>query len=115
MRFAEAVTRLAHEQSGRVIALLAHRFGDLDLADESVQDAVVAALDWDEVPANPAAWLYTVAHNRAVDRLRRAAAARRRLLAAAPDLTAPQSPDEEDPMIVEHSDVGDEHLRLMLL
>jgi RNA polymerase sigma-70 factor (ECF subfamily) len=113
-RFPEAVTRLAREESGRVIALLAHRFGDLDLADESVQDALVAALDWAEVPANPAGWLYTVAHNRAIDRLRRAASARRRLREVAPDLL-PYESDEEEPMIVEHSDVGDEQVRLMLL
>ena len=111
--FPEAVTRLAREESGHVLALLAHRFGDLDLADESVQDALLAASQWREVPTNPAGWLYTVAHNRAVDRLRRAAAERRRLQAASYALTLPH--EEEQEMIVEHSDVGDEHLRLVLL
>ncbi|UFS60922.1 RNA polymerase sigma factor [Subtercola endophyticus] len=118
----EAVTRLAREQSGRVLALLAARFGDLDLADEAVQDALLAASGWKHVPDNPPAWLYTVARNNAIDRLRRAAAERRRLLAAAPDLTGRVSfaePEhaalEEEPMIVEHSEVGDEQLRLMLL
>lgn len=113
-QFGEAVTRLAREESGRVLALLANRLGDLDLADESVQDALVEALSWTVVPDNPAAWLYTVARNRAIDRLRRQDVARRRLLAAAPDLVlAPH--DEEPDMIVDHSDVGDEHLRLVLL
>jgi len=116
--FDEAVTRLAREESGHVLALLAHRFGDLDLADEAVQDALLAAASWEVVPANPAGWLYTVAHNRAVDRLRRAAAERRRLQAASFTLTLP---DEEEPemhatnSVVEHSDVGDERLRLVLL
>jgi len=112
--FPEIVTKLAREESGHVIALLAHRFGDLDLADESVQDALLAAAQWQVVPANPAGWLYTVAHNRAVDRLRRAAAERRRLQAASYALTLPQAEEETD-MIVEHSDVGDEKLRLVLL
>ena len=107
------VTRLAREEGGHVLALLAHRFGDLDLADEAVQDALLAAASWTSVPANPAGWLYTVAHNRAVDRLRRAAAERRRLQSASYLLTLPET--EEPDMIVEHSDVGDEHLRLVLL
>jgi RNA polymerase sigma-70 factor (ECF subfamily) len=120
-RFPEAVTRLAREESGHVLALLAHRFGDLDLADEAVQDALTEALGWSAVPDNPSAWLYTVARNRAIDRLRRDAAARRRLLASAPEIVqAHQSDDhhddaEEDHMIVDRSDVGDEQLRLMLL
>ena len=59
---AEAVTRLAREEGGRVTAILAHRYADLDLADESVQDALVEALGtWPTrgVPDNPAAWLLT--------------------------------------------------------
>ena len=96
-----------------MLALLAHRFGDLDLADECVQDALVAAAAWTTVPANPAGWLYTVAYHRAIDRLRRAAAERRRLQAASYLLALPT--EEEPDMVVEHSDVGDEHLRLVLL
>jgi RNA polymerase sigma-70 factor (ECF subfamily) len=111
----EAVTRLAREESGHVLALLTHRFGDLDLADEAVQDALVEALAWTTVPDNPAAWLYTVAKNRAIDRLRRQETARRRLAAAAPDLVAETEREEEPDMIVDHADVGDEHLRLVLL
>ena len=112
-----AVTRLAREEGGHVLALLAARFGDLDLADEAVQDALVRAVEtWPArgVPDDPAAWLYRVAHNTAVDRLRRAASAARRLADAAPDLV--REPDEpEEVPIVEHSAVGDEQLRLMLL
>jgi len=118
----EAVARLARDESGHVLALLAHRFADLDLADECVQDALVEALGWSVVPDNPGAWLYTVARNRAIDRLRREAAARRRLLSAAPELAGGPAPsadhDEEkgeERMIVEHADVSDETLRLMLL
>jgi len=86
-----ALIELAREHSGRVLALLARQFNDLDLADESVQDGLLeAARSWPRqgIPENPAGWLMTVARNKAVDRLRRAASARRRTLAAAPDLVA---------------------------
>ena len=112
-----AIVHLAREESGRVIALLAHRFGDLDLADESVQDALLEALEvWPirGIPSNPPAWLYTVARNKAIDRLRRAASAKRRLRESAHEIVA--EPGEEEPdMIVENSYVGDEQLRLLLL
>jgi RNA polymerase sigma-70 factor (ECF subfamily) len=117
-----AVTRLAREEGGRVLALLAARFGDVDLADESVQDALVQAVEtWtaDGVPDNPPAWLYRVAHNRAIDRLRRAAAAARRWQDAAPELMRTATSEIEEPPeevpIVEETPVGDEQLRLMLL
>ncbi|MGV8857834.1 RNA polymerase sigma factor [Rhodoglobus sp.] len=119
----EAVTRLAREESGHVLALLTHRFG-LDVADEAVQDALVEALNWGSVPDNPAAWLYTVARNRAVDRVRRDAATARRLARAAPDLVRSNhstgyggNDSEEVPpeMIDDAHYSGDEHLRLLLL
>ena len=99
-----------------MLALLTRRFGDLDLADEAVQDALVAAVsDWPAkgIPSNPAGWLYTVARNGAIDRLRRAASARRRLADAAHELTAER--EEETDMVIDESTVGDEQLRLMLL
>jgi RNA polymerase sigma-70 factor (ECF subfamily) len=117
----DAVTRLAREESGHVLALLASRFG-LDAADDAVQDALVEALNWPAVPDNPAAWLYTVARNRAIDRIRRDAVTRRRALDTGADLAVlhpstldPYDTEEEDDMIVDHSEVGDEQLRLMLL
>ncbi len=103
-----------------MLALLASRFG-LDVADEAVQDALVEALKWSSPPDNPAAWLYTVARNRAVDRVRRAASARRRTMDAAADLAvlrpgAYDIDDEEgEEMVIEYAEVGDEQLRLMLL
>jgi RNA polymerase sigma-70 factor (ECF subfamily) len=112
----EAITRLSREEGGRVLALLARRFGDLDLADEAVQDALLRAVaDWPAkgIPDNPAAWLYTVARNAAIDRLRRAASARRRLAEAAHELTTEW--EEEPEVIIDESTVGDEHVRLMLL
>ncbi len=99
-----------------MLALLARRFKSIDLADEAVQDALVQAVEsWQAgIPDNPAAWLYTVARNTAIDRLRREAAESRRLARSAHELTAGW--DEEEPdMIIDESTVGDEQLRLMLL
>ena len=62
------------DEWGRVLATLIGLFGDFDLAEEAAQDAfAVAAERWprEGVPANPRAWLVTVARNRALDRLRR--------------------------------------------
>ncbi|RFU38039.1 RNA polymerase sigma factor [Actinomadura logoneensis] len=62
------------EEHGRLLAALARRFGDLDLAEEAAADALEAAVArWpvDGVPPNPGGWLMTTARRRAVDRLRR--------------------------------------------
>src|ERR1700685_2028722 len=67
----EAVVRM---ESARLIAGLARYTGDVGLAEELAQDAVVAALEqWpaEGVPRNPGAWLMTVAKRRAVDLFRR--------------------------------------------
>jgi RNA polymerase sigma-70 factor (ECF subfamily) len=56
------------------VAILARVLGDLDLAEDAVQEAFATALErWprDGVPANPGAWVVTAARNRAIDRLRR--------------------------------------------
>jgi len=69
------VDRLFREESGRAVATLIRITGDFDLAEESVADAFVTALErWplEGVPGNPAAWVTATARNRAIDRLRRA-------------------------------------------
>lgn len=116
----DAITRLAREDSGRVLALLARRFGDVDLADESVQAALVEAARWwpeRGVPDNPAAWLLSVARRKAIDLLRRADAADRRIAAAAPHLVA--AAEDEGSMtellIDDDGDIPDERLRLVML
>ena len=56
------------------MAVLVRRFGDIDVAEEAVQDAFVEAVKrWPEagVPPSPAGWIITTARNRALDRLRR--------------------------------------------
>jgi RNA polymerase sigma-70 factor, ECF subfamily len=62
------------EEYGRAVAVLARHFGDIDIAEEAVQDAfTVAAQRWPTagLPPSPAGWIITTARNRAIDRLRR--------------------------------------------
>ena len=70
-----AIETVIRMESARLIAGLArYAGGDIGLAEELAQDAVVAALEqWpaDGVPQNPGAWLMTVAKRRAVDQFRR--------------------------------------------
>lgn len=70
----DAVWRI---ESARIVATLAKITGDVGLAEDLAQDAVIEALrSWPDkgVPVNPGAWLTAVAKRRAVDRWRRAAA-----------------------------------------
>jgi len=70
----EAVTRAHREEWARVVAGLARRFGDLDIAEEAAAEAFAVAVErWpaDGVPPNPGAWLTTTAARRAIDRIRR--------------------------------------------
>src|SRR5205807_8993453 len=71
---ADVVDRLFRRESGRAVASLARVFGDIDAAEEAVQEAFAVALErWPAhgVPDNPAAWITTTARNKAIDRLRR--------------------------------------------
>jgi predicted RNA polymerase sigma factor len=68
----DAVWRI---ESAKLIAGLARIVGDVGVAEDLAQDALVAALErWPEsgVPDNPGAWLMATAKHRAIDRLRRA-------------------------------------------
>src|ERR1700735_5632422 len=72
----EVIARVHREEWARVVATLARRFGDLDIAEEMAAEAFAAAVErWpvDGVPPNPGAWLTTTARRRAIDRLRREA------------------------------------------
>lgn len=64
------------QESGRAIATMVRLLGDIDLAEEAVQEAfAVAAEKWpiNGLPPNPGGWITTTARNRAIDRLRREA------------------------------------------
>ncbi|MFI6010252.1 RNA polymerase sigma factor [Streptomyces sp. NPDC051243] len=93
---------------GRAVAVLVRFLGDIDLAEEAVQDAFTTAVrSWPEsgVPPSPAGWIITTARNRAIDRLRRESTRDERHAQAAL-LYAPDAPPEEGP-------VRDERLRLI--
>jgi RNA polymerase sigma-70 factor, ECF subfamily len=91
-----------------VLAATARVAGDLDLAEECVQDAYVSALEaWSQqgVPRNPGAWLTTAARRRAIDLLRRDTTLRRKL----PLLVEPGEPAAQEGSTV----IPDDRLRLV--
>jgi RNA polymerase sigma-70 factor, ECF subfamily len=71
---ATAVAELFKDDGGRLLAVLIRHLGDFQLAEDSLQDAMAAALQlWprEGVPASPGAWVITTARRKAIDRLRR--------------------------------------------
>jgi RNA polymerase sigma-70 factor (ECF subfamily) len=106
------LTRVFQEQSGQVVAALIARFGDFDLAEEALQDALSQALEsWrrDGPPRNAGAWLLTVARRRAIDRMRRSA--QRQKSAAAMNAVSREEALLDD--IAEEEAIADERLRLI--
>ena len=76
----EDIARVFRQEHGRAVAVLVRRFGDIDLAEEAVQDAFAEAVRrWPArgLPPSPAGWIITTARNRAIDRLRRESGRRR--------------------------------------
>jgi RNA polymerase sigma-70 factor, ECF subfamily len=70
----EAITLAHREEWARVVAALAKRFGNLDIAEEAAAEAfAIAVVRWpaDGVPPNPGAWLTTTANRKAIDWIRR--------------------------------------------
>jgi len=68
------IAAIFRAESGRSVATLVRLFGDIDIAEEAVQDAFAVAVErWPAagLPPNPGAWITTTARNRAIDRLRR--------------------------------------------
>ncbi len=110
----EAVVAVWQLESGRVVAGLARMTRDLTLAEDLAQDALVAALEsWpaDGVPANPGAWLMTVAKRRAIDTFRRAERYRQEVQRLGHELSEVSVTE-----LVEQVDhVEDDVLRLMFL
>ena len=96
---AVTIEQVFREESGQAVATLVRLFGDIDVAEEAVQEAfLVASERWPAtgVPPNPAGWIVTTARNRAIDRFRREASRHDRQVQAL-DLTA-VDPDEEEAM-----------------
>ena len=102
------VAQVFRAESARAVASLVRFFGDVDVAEEAVQDAFEVALRrWPEtgLPPSPAGWIVTTARNRGIDRLRRESSRAERHRQAAL-LHAQSQPEEVDP-------VGDDRLRLI--
>jgi RNA polymerase sigma-70 factor (ECF subfamily) len=105
---ASEIARVFREEYGRAVAVLVRVLGDIDAAEEAVQDAFTAAVErWPSTgpPPSPAGWIITTARNRAIDRFRREASRADRQAQAAL-LRAADEPFEEGP-------VRDERLRLI--
>ena len=110
-RAIEAVWRI---ESAKVIAGLTRMTGDVGLAEDLAQDALVAALErWPEsgVPDNPGAWLMATAKHRAIDQLRRRTLVGRKHEELARELSAKPSGPDLDAALDDH--VGDDMLRLI--
>ena len=102
------IERVFRDQYGRAVAVLARVFGDIDIAEDAVQEAfATAAARWPDsgMPPAPAGWIITTARNRAIDRLRREASRDDRHAQAAL-LHARDEPVQESP-------VQDDRLRLI--
>jgi RNA polymerase sigma-70 factor, ECF subfamily len=102
------VARVFREEYGRAVAVLVRLLGDIDLAEEAVQEAFEAAVRrWPEsgLPPSPAGWIVTTARNRAIDRYRRESTRDDRQ-AEASRLHVPDEPLEEGA-------VRDDRLRLI--
>ena len=97
------IERVFRAESGRAVASLVRFFGDIDIAEEAVQEAFeIATKRWPEsgLPPSPAGWIITTARNRGIDRLRREASRTDRhkqaLLVHTPDEQAEVGPVEDD-------------------
>jgi RNA polymerase sigma-70 factor (ECF subfamily) len=103
------IERVFTEEHSRAVAILVRLFGDIDLAEEAVQDAFARAVEvWPVTgrPPSPAGWIVTTAKNRAIDRLRRESSRDERHVQAALLQTA----DETEPLI---DGLIDDRLRLL--
>ncbi len=128
----ERLHRAMRDDCPRILSVLAARFGDLDLADEAVQDALVdATRSWPTggIPPNVGGWLMTTARRRALDRLRAAKRAQDRLDSSAhlleeqreapdvrlTDMIHEPNHNDSDPSDSMPPGDEDERLRLLLL
>ncbi|TMK58914.1 MAG: RNA polymerase sigma factor [Actinobacteria bacterium] len=112
-RAIEAVWRI---ESARLIAGLARMVGDVGLAEDMAQDALVAAIEkWpaDGVPDNPGAWLMATAKNRAIDRMRREKTYERKREEVAHDTGVLFAMERSDFEAAADDEIGDDLLALI--
>ena len=110
------IERLFRQEYGRAVAVLVRRFGDIDVAEEAVQDAFATAVQrWPTsgVPPSPAGWIVTTARNRAIDRFRREALRGDRHAQAGLLLGRDERADGPGEESDEEGPVGDDRLRLI--
>jgi RNA polymerase sigma-70 factor (ECF subfamily) len=106
------IERVFRAEYGRAVSVLVRVCGDIDTAEEAVQDAFALALErWPHTgaPPSPAGWIVTTARNRAVDRFRRESSRDERH-AAAMELLAR---DEADDAVLQEDVVHDDQLRMI--
>ncbi len=107
----EQITAIFQQETGRLTALLYAHIRDFELVEDAVQDALVLALErWpvDGVPRNPGGWIFSVARNKAIDRLRRDHTLARKTAILK---TLMELEQESEPMEME--DIPDERLKLI--
>jgi RNA polymerase sigma-70 factor (ECF subfamily) len=105
----DEIARVFRQEYGRAVSVLIQAFGDIDLAEEGVQEAfTVAAARWreDGLPPSPAGWIITTARRRILDRLRREASRHDRQAQAVRLLVQSEEREEE-------AAVPDDRLRLI--
>src|SRR5687767_14744236 len=109
---------LFRHQAGRMVARLTRLLGPahLDLAEETVQEAMLRALQtwpYRGVPENPAAWLFRVAHNAAIDAVRRSHAFHDKTEAIVADLSRSALSTPDDPAT--ENQLRDDELRMICM
>ncbi|MUL48996.1 RNA polymerase sigma factor [Mycobacterium sp. CBMA293] len=104
------IAEVFRREYGRAVAVLVRRFGDIDLAEEAVQEAFARAVNrWPQTgpPPSPAGWIITTAANAIVDRFRRESVRDQRHAQAA--VLYPVADDD----LIEEGPVRDDRLRLI--
>lgn len=110
MPASEAIEHVFRDEAGRVVATLVRLFGDIDIAEEAVQEAFEVALDrWPAhgIPPNPGGWIMTTAKRKALDRLRRESSRDDRHAQAALLHAAAEEPEMNETQLLQ-----DDRLRL---
>jgi RNA polymerase sigma-70 factor (ECF subfamily) len=107
------IDKIFRDEAGRALATLIRLVGDFDLAEDALQEAFAVALErWpnEAPPANPRAWLVTIARHKAIDRVRRQIAFRDREQQVAHEIEL-NAPDTNG--VVDTSVFDDDMLRLI--